>query len=181
MTIDREIALAVMKWEYQQETPKHWPKECHNTGAWRKSPDDEWFCDRCQWDFYPSTDIAQAFEVLSVMGKKPFPVRNQFIKALHIVIADDCNSSKIIMGMWNLFFLKPKHICLAALEAVKDDEGGRMNLSHKCACPMRDCSGSIVWDTKYDRGLAGVCSVCGVGFSLIITSVPHIEETKVVA
>jgi hypothetical protein len=127
MTIDRLIAAKVMGYEYQQDAPEgfYCLSVGNNQGWWRKdrSNPKDWVCEQCSWDFHPSTNIAQAFEVVDKMDDLGF----------EFFFNNKCGDEKQseLDCYWQASFVtttvcyqkeadNPANaICLAALEAVK--------------------------------------------------------------
>ena len=45
-------------------------------------------------------------------------------------------------------------------------------------CPIPGCRGNIIWRTKYDRSICGICNHCNAGLTLLITELPKPMEAK---
>lgn len=55
-----------------------------------------------------------------------------------------------------------------------------MKLSHKgpIPCPVKGCTGRVVWYGEHELSLTGKCLTCNSGFTLLLTSRGQIEEKE---
>jgi len=64
MDTDRFLAERLMGWEFQQNAPKRFfcLSVGNDQGWWRKDKNDpqDWTCEKCSWDWHPTTSITQA-------------------------------------------------------------------------------------------------------------------------
>lgn len=128
--LNRRVAVEVMGWAYSQDSPdwsKWWCRSVPDGNGWWKRPGEEvWSCARC-CDIPPnySGSLEEAWEVHRVACRWLFSRRESYLESLTTVIREEIGHAVVWPHL--LMFLKPHHICLAALRATENHalRGGR--------------------------------------------------------
>ena len=63
--------------------------------------------------------ILTAWRVLENMRERRFSIRDKFYFRVNDLINEDLGNDFRVHTAWNLHFLKPRHICLAAVEVLQ--------------------------------------------------------------
>lgn len=120
-TLDALVAERVMEWRYVKVTAGYAeagsseiPYEHHD--YWER-PD----LTKTHLHHF-STDIAAAWPVVDVIFKQLFHVRAKFIELLGEEINRGLELQALLHPSYWIFFVKPEHICWAALGAVGCEE-----------------------------------------------------------
>lgn len=117
------VATRVMGWTYSQDSPdwtRWWCLSVPDGGGWWKRPGEEvWTCAACS-DLPPnySVSIAEAWEVHQRACRWLFSRRRAYLEELGIEIRKEIGQPVVWPDL--LVFLKPHHICLAALLAAEE-------------------------------------------------------------